>query len=1132
MGTCNIKLLPDDPTKEDFFGSHREVARAIAELVLTEDGGKAIALEGIWGSGKSTTVRLLRKELTERPDDGSVFVFDAWAHRGDPLRRSFIEEFVRHLNEIGWIEEEEWNPRVEELSHRRVKRRVESEPQLTTPGKWMIVLLFLVPFGFALFTAQDPSSRQQIVGGGLALAPVVFALAVWAWNSLPRNKADEPVKNDELNVLGIFINEVHRREVSTKVSSPDPTSVEFRDIFTDLLSDGLSRSERRLIVAIDNLDRIDAEEALTIWSTMRTFFELGSPERSEWLDRFWLLVPYDKQSLRRLWRAELSDQQTGNAKRRAVMERPDAAQAFIDKSFQIRFRVSPPVRSDWRDFFSKKLSEALPSHASEEESYLLYQIYHQSRDTAGRVTPRDIVLFLNQLGALHRQVGHDSEIPFEMQAVFAAFQDQIRSGSQLAEEEVVPSRLNRLLGKSRWREYLAALYYNVELDKSLQILIGEDVEEALSEGDPDKLEEHQGVPGFSEVCVDRLELKLPEWRESEPTAIGRAALTVDGLKKPLSSGSSERFWRSLRETAAEVDDWSPFDVATGKGMVAILEHTVSQERGALQHTLLKRVSTSCPTDAEDESALESWVEGAVEVVKGIHKGEEGSSVSLTVPGGPELYVQVLELLQDSDLSSERAACFTTSAGGSELVDVLQRRVTEGDVEPSMADNVVFMDGLELVADWNPLGSTVAQQLRANETVPPAKLRAYCLLLEELAKKDSIPGSHMEQMTHHGHLHHRLWEANQANNPRAMAACALPILVRNPSGQQQKNIGHANNGQSLYQTLRDTPEKHEEVVRELVELVARFGYASKLLEDDKYRKQAPNLTSWMLAEFLMREEATNYVSARLLLGELPYLSEHLDSDELDQVLRRYGAESTLYEHAANLEVDESTAPLHSRVYGANAGRPESHDYEERLVRGLQAVPQDQWDQQLDSEGELLQLALQLLEEDADLTLKTEFRRALQDHLTRVLGGKTTPEHPENWTRLLDALEDHAQSTLLGQVVDQLTTPSAGQLVMALRMYGEVLLTYDEALHKEAEDVIGNLCTALVQRHSTEGTKWIRRLLEECPQVWRTAPEDRKQVLKDDLETELRDTDPSAEVYDDLRAVATEIGVELSDGDGSA
>lgn len=92
-----VRLLPDLPTKHDAFGPHELLANAIAELIETEDGGKAIALEGGWGSGKSSVVEMLKDRLEGDQTESAttcVHVFDAWSHEGDPLRRVFLEDLT------------------------------------------------------------------------------------------------------------------------------------------------------------------------------------------------------------------------------------------------------------------------------------------------------------------------------------------------------------------------------------------------------------------------------------------------------------------------------------------------------------------------------------------------------------------------------------------------------------------------------------------------------------------------------------------------------------------------------------------------------------------------------------------------------------------------------------------------------------------------------------------------------------------------------------------------------------------------------------------------------------------------------------------------------------------------------
>ena len=63
---CETRILPDTPADADAFGSHGRVARSIPEVVETESGGKAIGVEGGWGAGKSTIVRLIDPRINDR----------------------------------------------------------------------------------------------------------------------------------------------------------------------------------------------------------------------------------------------------------------------------------------------------------------------------------------------------------------------------------------------------------------------------------------------------------------------------------------------------------------------------------------------------------------------------------------------------------------------------------------------------------------------------------------------------------------------------------------------------------------------------------------------------------------------------------------------------------------------------------------------------------------------------------------------------------------------------------------------------------------------------------------------------------------------------------------------------------
>jgi hypothetical protein len=98
---CRTRLIADTPSSMDDFGPHRRIAEAIFELIDSEPGGVAIGLEGDWGSGKSTIIKLLDGHLAESQSPRKLIVFNAWAHEGDPLRRTFLESLIHELIDHG-----------------------------------------------------------------------------------------------------------------------------------------------------------------------------------------------------------------------------------------------------------------------------------------------------------------------------------------------------------------------------------------------------------------------------------------------------------------------------------------------------------------------------------------------------------------------------------------------------------------------------------------------------------------------------------------------------------------------------------------------------------------------------------------------------------------------------------------------------------------------------------------------------------------------------------------------------------------------------------------------------------------------------------------------------------------------
>lgn len=197
--TCPTHVVHDQPADQDAFsrngsvGPHARVANAIAELVTSnEPGGKMIGLEGTWGSGKSSVVNFLRQRF-DKPTHLTMSYFDAWAHEGDPLRRTFLENIINDLVQAQWLDKSKWDEELKLITNRLRIQKNKSIPQPSKLGIVFALSSLLVPVGLVILkTGLDGGLTLDISNGpnwhfwfGLLLSLIpyavlgIYGLALW-----------------------------------------------------------------------------------------------------------------------------------------------------------------------------------------------------------------------------------------------------------------------------------------------------------------------------------------------------------------------------------------------------------------------------------------------------------------------------------------------------------------------------------------------------------------------------------------------------------------------------------------------------------------------------------------------------------------------------------------------------------------------------------------------------------------------------------------------------------------------------------------------------------------------------------------------------------------------------------------
>jgi len=1124
---CPTRLLDDLPADHDAFGSHQHqrVANAITDLIKTEEGGKAIALIGPWGSGKSTVVKLLKKNLEEETSkkEIKVFVFDAWAHRGDPLRRSFLEELVSFLRKEGWAKPKQWEDELDEIRKRREEITTDTQPILSKTGKILGVSLLLFSLGCVLLSSGLGKANAWLLGTGSSLVAspfvtVLVSLLMQRFRHKRQNKSENDQDNHEENqnkdFLLVFINKT-REIVRTKATrTPDPTSIEFQNLFSRILNDALSKRERYLVVTIDNLDRVSEEEARSIWATMRAFFELGNEEHHPgWIKRFWLLVPLAPDTPSRLWQENKQEDKQKEKSKKTL------AEEFIAKTFQVKFYVPLPVMSDWKEFFKNQLEEAFPKHFKRhrEDLYDLYRVFEGKRTYPDRPpTPREIKLFINQLGAYHR-IWQD-EIPLPVQALYILDVSK-RIDAEGAEhvllnkEELIKDveGVESISRETRLQEYLAALHFNVEPEKAVQVLIGDEIKKALLSGQGEqlkKLQEQVEETAFRTVIYNIITGEWQEWAKSEPPALAKAALALQDLKED-ESGEWVAIWKHIIQGTREAQ-WANLDKDMGKGIAAVLRR--SNDKEVAKDILAHITEPEQPQEPEAQRSMDiarNWAQGVIEVLYEIYQSDYQDILGeFKIPGNAEFYLEVIQSFVESEnegksFVADVAKYFVPKVEPNEAVQRLTTICRNGNFTDSHADAVHLMLRVGTRWDWAPLIQQIQQRLQnTNTTSQLPELKGYLKTLFFLEREGiSQAGIVLQQLSQQGHLLHWLNYANSHNEQETIGLCLLPIVEYIPSGNPSSLPGQAQNGQRLYRQFLDRPP--ENIVETLSGFALEFRKGDVFLQKAKEVRDIQRLVATALQKLVELEKAHEFVSCPAVIDNYEVLRDMKKSNMLDvsRLVTQLVEKSDLLRRLIEKDFSEDLADLYLQALKMGGDRSALYDkFTEFLKEGLHGISKETWKRELQNEGWLVALVLALLKAGISLGLSKNFYDALLEHAGQVLeGGVSHPsEFADQWAGLIDALEEDRRYTFLKDLRDKifLRKPERDGRGL-LKLYGNRLLSSSDVLEEKADDVVRLWFKEILERGFPEELNWLEQILKSS-QVYHNCSEATRSVFCEEVQ----------------------------------
>jgi len=567
------KLLSDKPESVDFFGAHTGIAKALADLVLSDSEGRCVAIEGAWGSGKSTVIGMLKDKLHEVVD---IFFFDTWSNQGDPLRFSFLIEFASWVTERFprlEVESKKWLQDAEDTA--RKMTREERGPSISKPKqaqRLVTALLIGMPLGLAL--ASDQWAR--VFGSEVAtifyftgITLIFLPMAYLVWLRCTK----------KLDIFKEIVDAIQNAADDTKHimirRGPLATSLEFHRQLS-AMCDAIHKyaPQRKLLIIFDNIDRVAEINSPRIWSLLTTLLETVHDNKFGFASNIWVLVPVDLDSVP--VPISISSQDTYqrepelNTVRQKVYDQETISlkREFIEKTFQLTVIVPPPFSVASERYFKQQYMQAFGDTTAQSDWYECYAVLRDMRGSDESFTPREIKRFINDLVGLwlsRKQIDATGMPSIPLMTFYLCSRPRISHPNDLVQDFIPPEMRQHIPDRNPIAS-LAALAFGGEMSSGVVLLVKAQALGVLEFGDPSRFGNLLSVDGFAEAFSNYIQENGPTWLNNDTVALAKAYSVISKLKPEIAQDICARLPGLTRDLVYTKHLTGKVDALAGQGL--------------------------------------------------------------------------------------------------------------------------------------------------------------------------------------------------------------------------------------------------------------------------------------------------------------------------------------------------------------------------------------------------------------------------------------------------------------------------------------------------------------------------------------------------------------------------------------
>ncbi|WP_414499676.1 P-loop NTPase fold protein [Zymobacter sp. IVIA_12111.31 C1] len=500
------KFQLEAPSTNDSFegAGHESAADGIKHIIKNFEEIDLIGLEGCFGSGKSTIIKILEKKLEDEQENYHFIYFDIDQHHHSSTKAAFIENFA---NEISLISPKN-QKNINDIKNRALGNTLQYDKNISSSISFLAVAYIIsyiltvknIDKSFTylfewLFCFRDQCSSSDFdIHKFITVISTTSPLLIWLFASLFTegkniSPADVLKKNTKDTINETF-------SVTREVGS-----IELKKAFNSFID--LVPNNEKIILIIDNIDRVEKGKVQEIWSDIDIFASTGSKNLK-------IILPYSEYHVAKAMNPDNINE----------------GKEYISKRLPIVFRSPPIVSAGWANQFQKYWEETIENLTESNACVKLIEIW---KDPTKDVTPRFLKRHINDIACII--TCHSQEIsPICCSAYLLSIKgtsepnislEDLLSITENKEEtddrtliKLTQNILNESMNKEQWTTQIACIHYQTNENIAKSELIYFPMNKAISSLDISRIFSLSSIYGFdfffSKAISETSPLKITE----------------------------------------------------------------------------------------------------------------------------------------------------------------------------------------------------------------------------------------------------------------------------------------------------------------------------------------------------------------------------------------------------------------------------------------------------------------------------------------------------------------------------------------------------------------------------------------------------------------------------------------------